>query len=228
MNTPRLIVLEKFGSEAEAQSAQAWLEQVGIKSFLEGSMSSATLTNFGLGAVKLVVPESSLQAAKAALQQYREQTFDGETWYCEQCHETNEASFDICWNCQRSRADVASAVPIHGVIIPPGRQAGESVELQGDSGNPYQPVTSTLTTTEDEGTSKDCAEDLIQRGFRSAMLGISLPFLFTPYSIMLLLNSYDINVGISKRSLRNRRIAWATNGLTLAAWSLVLLRLLRQ
>jgi Putative prokaryotic signal transducing protein len=226
MNPTKLLVVEKYASEVQAQAAQAWLEQLGIESFLEGSVSSATLANYGLGPVKLLVTEDSFEAAKNTLDQFRQRPIDLPPWQCGKCREKNEASFDICWNCQRPRDELVAATHAASTSESFTPDIGEA-DVDADVGNPNR-----LISKQEPAVGEDKipaqGEDLIQRGFRSAILGFCLPFLFSPYSVFLLLSSYDDTTGLTSRSLRYRNLAWLINAVTIGAWAVLLIRLLRQ
>lgn len=49
--------------------------------------------------VELWVDEAKLVQAQQLVNQWQQQNHHGEQWHCQQCHEPNPASFDLCWQC---------------------------------------------------------------------------------------------------------------------------------
>ncbi len=92
-----------------ASLMQAMLEAAGVKVWLSGGL--AGLVGFGeLGAdamlVDVHVRRPQLAEAQRLLQEFWARRRDagaeapGEGWKCPSCGEPNDASFDLCWNCQ--------------------------------------------------------------------------------------------------------------------------------
>jgi hypothetical protein len=216
----RFIAIEKFESEQKAAAAAAWLEADGIVVFIEGASASTALSYTGVAAVRLMVKETQEQAAKNSLAEYQNQTAEADAeWYCCNCQETNEGSFDICWKCQRDRQEVEGEFPLKLDTAEPNKDDGDA-KIESDSTNPYQPARAKLESSDTYAV--DQAEAVIDRAYRSAVLGVGLPILLTPYSIVLLLASYDCNSAISESSRKRRRFAWIFNFVVLSAWGAVL------
>lgn len=55
--------------------------------------------------VRVLVPEKHRGSAEAVIQRYeRARSTAGHEWHCDQCGEVNDASFEICWSCERARS----------------------------------------------------------------------------------------------------------------------------
>lgn len=219
MSDYKFVTLEKFESETQAASVAAWLEADGIESFIDGAAASIALSYTGVAAAKLMVRDAQLQAARESLVEYRNQTAEpSEAWYCGHCKETNDGNFDLCWKCGQDQQDVA-AEPPQSSNRP--QTINESIEpfYEDNSTNPYQPARAKLEST--DAYSVEQAEEAIHRAYRSAVLGLVMPLLFTPVSILLLLGSFDCSEAISAESCKLRRFAWALNLIVFVGWTAI-------
>ena len=56
------------------------------------------------GYVQVKVPQDQLRAARTVLAEFLDRSKAGmslgATWTCTGCRESNEATFEVCWNCQ--------------------------------------------------------------------------------------------------------------------------------
>jgi hypothetical protein len=76
-----------------------------------GSMAPYVIAGGNTAAVKVLVPEDQLDEARDVVVEFAERAkLDAQDngafqpWECPCCHEKNDGSFDICWNCQTEKA----------------------------------------------------------------------------------------------------------------------------
>jgi hypothetical protein len=66
-----------------------------------------------MAAIKVVVPEERLEDARPIVAEFASPEGKGaapgappiQPWECPCCHEQNDGTFDICWNCQSERTE---------------------------------------------------------------------------------------------------------------------------
>jgi|TARA_R110001592_G_scaffold242066_9_gene502547 hypothetical protein len=87
-----------------------------VKNLIEAQQISCFIKNeFAQGAVGEIsafdawpevwlVNEADFERATTILTSYQ-QANKGEDWLCKSCAETNDASFEICWNCQHEHKE---------------------------------------------------------------------------------------------------------------------------
>lgn len=80
------------------------MQNAGIETQLKNEYASAAAGDLAPHDTWLelwVCHEDDYQRAKDIMQQ----SFDHSKtqWFCPQCHEANDASFEFCWNCQTER-----------------------------------------------------------------------------------------------------------------------------
>jgi len=90
------------GNLLQAHTWKGLLESCGIEVELKGE---ALLGGIGelpvdLQNVELWVCESQYELAKTQLESLNA---DGPQWQCVKCHEMNEDSFELCWQCSAER-----------------------------------------------------------------------------------------------------------------------------
>jgi hypothetical protein len=76
-----------------------------------GTMAPYIVAGGTMAAIKVMVPEDRLEEARAILADFAghragEPQPDAplfRPWECPCCHEQNDGTFDICWNCQSER-----------------------------------------------------------------------------------------------------------------------------
>ena len=90
------------GNLLQAHTWKGLLEACGIEVQLKGE---ALLGGIGelpvdLQNVELWVPESQYEQAKTQLESLNTES---PQWQCVQCHEINEDSFELCWQCSAER-----------------------------------------------------------------------------------------------------------------------------
>lgn len=232
----RLVPIESFTSPYEAEIAKRWLEDHGVEAFLDGSSSFTALSYVGsaLAGVRLMVPDSQIDQAQIVLRDFvrdRSQAH-GFRWWCGSCREENEASFDLCWKCGRDRGEVEAAFPIQKRSPTTPEPVLDSTDVLlakqpvADESNPYSPTAVPrlrLITTESDGLLPEESEEMLQRAWRASVLGISLPFLLTFYSIVLLLGALDTQMGWTDKGKRYSLYAWTMNLFVLMFWTLLFL-----
>jgi len=126
-------------TQTEADALAARLSVAGIACRLRGTDDVNALQMGGAGGkgVSIVVQAEQVEAAKELLQ-HDERLKSGGPWMCPRCDESNDATFEICWACGKSRGDQPDS--------PIASPAADSMTIQPDSfanvtesGDPYQP-----------------------------------------------------------------------------------------
>ena len=88
-----------------AENARNMLDLAGIESFMKNEFASGAagdLVPSESWPEVWVVHEKDHEKAESVLQVLHER-LTGHDWFCDQCHERNVATFEICWNCQAER-----------------------------------------------------------------------------------------------------------------------------
>jgi len=90
------------GGLLEVHTWKGLLELCGIEVELKGEALLGGIGELptGLHNVELWVPASQYAQAKAQLESLNT---NGPQWQCLQCHEINENSFELCWQCSTER-----------------------------------------------------------------------------------------------------------------------------
>jgi hypothetical protein len=78
-----------------------------------GTMAPYIVSGGTIAAIKVVVPEERLEEARGIVAEFSERATDTrpsgapefQPWECPCCHERNDGTFDICWNCQSERTE---------------------------------------------------------------------------------------------------------------------------
>jgi hypothetical protein len=76
-----------------------------------GTMAPYLIDGGALASIKVLVPEDQLEQAREIVVEFLERTKKEsepgspmfQPWECPCCHEQNDGSFDICWNCQSEK-----------------------------------------------------------------------------------------------------------------------------
>lgn len=241
MSGLRLVQVDSFFDSIAAHQAKNWLDQEGIPAFVEGAnANSALYVGSALAGVKLLVAFEDQERAKCSLGQFHSDSSRLTTWYCGDCKEINEPSFDLCWLCGKNREEVEKPVPGKGddrmseTAWNDSDEASLRVEdlpQRIDSGNPYQPPLVMLPANpiqkpklEEQAEAIEKTEETIQRAWRSSVLGLGLVFpipILQAYSVLLLL-SVDRELPISSKSQRQFKMAWSINIILMLAICIVL------
>ena len=237
MRAFKLVQVGVFFEELGAIQAKNWLETEGVIAGVEGGSVSTALSHIGsaLSGVRLLVAEIDYDRARELLLRYGETNSPGTSWYCGDCKETNEPSFDLCWSCGKTREEVG--VPFPADESKPVESSGfteishAEIPAKIDSNNPYQPplvsepaISAQLDRPLDAVTEQ--MEQTIQRAWRASVIGLFIPIIPIPllqiYSILLLLR-IDPEVPISQKAKRQFRWAWSLNILLILLVCLMIL-----
>jgi hypothetical protein len=104
------------GATADTAVLRDLLEAVGIPARLGdevmGTLAPYVIAGGTTAAIKVLVPQDKLDAAREIVVDFTEREEDTpapssdsfQPWECPCCHEQNDGSFDICWNCQTQKA----------------------------------------------------------------------------------------------------------------------------
>ena len=116
MSTPSWVVVYEGGS-ADTGVLRDLLEAVGIPARLGdevmGTMAPYVIAGGTMAAIKVLVPEDRVEDARPIVMDFAEETTETpppgappfQPWECACCHEQNDGTFDICWNCQSERTE---------------------------------------------------------------------------------------------------------------------------
>ncbi len=87
------------------------LEAAGIHAVILGAEAGVALSYFGgvVGYPQVDVPAEDFERATELLQADRQVLRHAQPWTCARCDEPNEAAFEFCWSCNKSR-DAADPV----------------------------------------------------------------------------------------------------------------------
>jgi hypothetical protein len=76
-----------------------------------GTMAPYVIAGGTTAAVKVLVREDQVNAARGIVVEFAERSKGAgepvatfQPWECPCCHEQNDGTFDICWNCQSEKA----------------------------------------------------------------------------------------------------------------------------
>jgi hypothetical protein len=110
-------VIVYTGGAAETGMLRDLLEAAGIPAMLGdevmGTVAPYMITGGMTAAIKVLVPEHRLEDARAIVLGFAAQATEPpvpavpsvQPWECPCCHEQNDGTFDICWNCQSERTE---------------------------------------------------------------------------------------------------------------------------
>jgi hypothetical protein len=109
-------VIVYTGGTADTALLRDLLDADGVTARLADEMMG-TLAPYVIGggttaAVKVMVPADQVDDARGVVEEFAAQTTRGGApatppflpWECPCCHEQNDGTFDICWNCQTERS----------------------------------------------------------------------------------------------------------------------------
>jgi hypothetical protein len=108
-------VIVYTGGAADTGVLRDLLEASGVSARLGdemmGTMAPYIISGGTLAAVKVLVPEDQLDAARDIVVAFAGRSKPAaatpaapfQPWECPCCHEQNDGTFDICWNCQSER-----------------------------------------------------------------------------------------------------------------------------
>jgi hypothetical protein len=114
MQTKRWVIVYAGGT-ADTALLRDLLEAAGVNARLGdevmGTMAPYVIAGGTTAAVKVLVPEAQLDEAREVVVEFAELAKTDTTpaappfqpWECPCCHEHNDGTFDLCWNCQTER-----------------------------------------------------------------------------------------------------------------------------
>ncbi|MBW8191147.1 DUF2007 domain-containing protein [Neiella marina] len=93
--------LYRAENSIEARLLAGLLEQQRIEVDIRGESLTGAVGELpaDLLQIELWVDETSFNQAQQIMQQWQQQKNVTGHWHCQQCNESNPASFDICWQC---------------------------------------------------------------------------------------------------------------------------------
>lgn len=182
----------------EAESLRIRLAEAGIRALVTGTDMETALGLGGAGTMRMVrleVPTEDAERAIAILEEDRRKALEAGPWICERCHEQNEATFEVCWSCNKQRTDSdqrGRRETTEPQTIPDEPLQVEVTEPTTEDGNPYRPAAVDSAPPKPNGELTEELRDTLQvevrRAFRAAVIG---SFIFPPlinfYSLYLLL-----------------------------------------
>ncbi|KMV28945.1 DUF2007 domain-containing protein [Photobacterium swingsii] len=94
------VIAYRAANSLEAHCLKGLLESdnIAVKLTGENLSSAAGELPANVVEVSLWVDEPDRVKAASILQRY-EQSQNGQAWRCVQCHEVNDAQFEVCWQC---------------------------------------------------------------------------------------------------------------------------------
>lgn len=229
----KLVRLRSCSNAAEAAILQNRLESAGITAFVTGAETTTMLSYVGpaTGTVRVEVPLDSVEKAEQVLARDELDSVSRVDWNCSRCDQPNEATFDLCWNCNKSRDDQDG---------PASWQEPTAQDAQGDlttdqepatqptgfDENPYQPpspvdrrsgasdslLSGRHPESEFDANQREANHDSLVGAFRASVVGMFLlPPLLNLYSL------YRVLMIVQTESLdeRDQRLYWVTLGVNL-------------
>ncbi|TWT81031.1 hypothetical protein CA13_24780 [Planctomycetes bacterium CA13] len=99
----------------QAETIRIRLAAAGVTAFVEGddAVSSMAMSGGGVNEaiVRVEVASEDFEQAMQILQQDQVQRLTQDSWVCDRCGETNDASFDVCWQCRSPRDELNPPTP---------------------------------------------------------------------------------------------------------------------
>jgi hypothetical protein len=114
MSSQRWVIVYTGGA-ADTGVLRDLLDAAGVTARLGdeamGTIAPYVISGGTLAAVKVLVPEDQLDAAREIVAGFAAHGEPADArppapfqpWECPCCHEQNDGTFDICWNCQSER-----------------------------------------------------------------------------------------------------------------------------
>ncbi len=214
----------------EAESIRIRLAEAGIRAIVTGTDMGTALGLGGAGTMRMVrveVPNEDAERAAFILQEDARRAMEVGSWICSRCREPNEATFEVCWSCNKPRTEDDPRGPLESTAPVPADFSESSVDpllsRPVDDGNPYRAFSSReeVRVANVPPESLDTLEEEVRRAFRAAVIG---SFVFPPlvclYSVYLLLTLPPVVYG--NRHLRTKVIVtWILDIVLTAAWCFV-------
>ena len=104
-----MIDVYRCADRMEAETIRIRLAAAGIPAFVRGddAVTSMAISGGGVNTAIVVVevsPDDYEHATQILAQDRRRRRTLG-SWTCDECAETNDPSFDLCWNCGNERSN---------------------------------------------------------------------------------------------------------------------------
>ena len=101
----RRVTVRRCHSVMEAETVRIRLEAAGIHAIILGAEAGVALSYFGgaVGYPQVEVPAEDFERASELLQADQQVLRQAQPWSCARCDEPNEAAFEFCWSCNKSR-----------------------------------------------------------------------------------------------------------------------------
>lgn len=201
--TAKLVKLMGCRDAIEAETIRNRLETAGIMAVVQGAEVGTALSYVGvaLGFPNIEVQASDLQRAREILAADREALLTAGAWTCCRCGEYNEPAFEVCWSCNKTRAEEDGRAMLDPHELASYADSGQhsdplvaptSKRNPSDVNNPYQPIDFAdrhplANVDGDLSAAKDNLEHALDRAFVASLLGASVPIMiFSVYSILIL------------------------------------------
>ena len=109
-------VIVYAGGAADSALLRDLLDAAGVSARLGdevmGTMAPYVIAAGTTAAIKVLVPDDQVDEAREVVVEFAERarndarvgSLQFEPWECPCCHEQNDGSFEICWNCQTEKA----------------------------------------------------------------------------------------------------------------------------
>lgn len=103
----------RCADRVEAETIRIRLAAAGITAFVSGDDASTSMAISGGGVntaiVRVKVAVDDYEHATRILAEDKRGLLTLGSWTCDKCSETNDSSFDLCWNCAENRPSVNHA-----------------------------------------------------------------------------------------------------------------------
>lgn len=246
-----LVTVATFATAAEASPARARLEEEGIRTYLEGGVTSDLLSYFGT-AVTGVALRVAAGDVERALQCFGDEpgSRQGESepieaWTCARCDTQIDDGFEVCWSCGTT-VDESAALDAGGATalpVEPDRAEGLETVPCPMCGAELAPGLATCprcgetlafdeaaeavnagSQTDDEDLPDEVheAERILVRAYRASILGIALlPPVLNVYSALRLAEYNRRRVEYDGRLGWRYVVAWLVNAVVIAGGTLL-------
>lgn len=108
MNARETIDIYRCADRVEAETIRIRLSAAGITGFVLGDDATTSMAISGGGIntaiVRVEVSIDDYEKAKTLLNEDKTRQLNLGPWTCGQCSESNDSTFDLCWNCGSVRA----------------------------------------------------------------------------------------------------------------------------
>ncbi|NND97186.1 MAG: DUF2007 domain-containing protein [Pirellulaceae bacterium] len=201
--------LRVFSNPHQAEILRTRLDAEGILAVINGGEVATMLSHIGtaVAKVRLEVAPEDFQRAVAVLEEDDLQRAELTPWQCSRCDERNEASFELCWNCGKSRGD-CDGEPVQSEST--GKPTETSVVLDETliprpfSTNPYAPVLISADGQTDQRVHDEPDEELVSAVSRVFAGAIFSPIVLPP--VLAVYNLYLLLFRVPRRAYHYRRL----------------------